>query len=212
VSKDWLTTSVLEDYLEGNLDAPAMYQVERHAMEDPFVEEALAGLMASPKRSLQSISLLQKQLHERVAQQKTHQKQAVVTWQRLSIAAAAAVIFIAVSIIFWMKDNAARSDYAKQQQASTATVTTYVTTAQPVGGYHAYQVYLQKNNRLKANKINEMVSLNFQVQKDGTPDTFEIVKTPGRIYSEEAVRLVMEGPKWQLPLKGPNKVNLSIGF
>jgi len=213
VNKDWLATAVLEDYLDGKLDATAMHQVERHALEDPFVAEALAGLSESPKRSLQSISLLQKQLHERIAQQKTHKKESVVTWQRLSIAAAAAVIFIVVSIIFWMKDNAARDQQAKsQQQQGGVTVTTYLTTAQPVGGYPAYQLYLERNNRLKDKPINEMVSLTFLVQKDGKADTFEILNTPGKIYSEEAIRLVMEGPKWELPAKGPNKVSLSISF
>lgn len=213
MNKDWLATAVLEDYLDGKLDASAMHQVERHALEDPFVAEALAGLSESPKRSLQSISLLQKQLHERIAQQKTHKKERVVTWQRLSIAAAAAVIFILVSIIFWMKDNAVRDQQAKnQQQQGSVTVTTYLTTAQPVGGYPAYQLYLEKNNKLKNNPINEMVSLTFLVQKDGKADTFEILKTPGKIYSEEAIRLVMEGPKWELPAKGPNKVSLSISF
>lgn len=211
MNRDWLATAVLEDYLDGKLDASEMHQVELHAMEDPFVAEALAGLSESPKRSLQSISLLQKQLHDRVALQKTHQKASVYTWQRLSIAATAAVLFIAVSIIFWMKDNAARNQQA-QQQDSSATVTTYVTNAQPVGGYQAYQTYLEKNNRLKDNKVNEMVNLTFQVQPNGQADAIEILKTPGKVYSDEAIRLVMEGPKWELPKNGPNKVSLSIGF
>lgn len=92
-----------------------MHMVEKQALEDPFVAEALAGLSASPKRSFQSISLLQKQLQDRVAAQTIHKKKSVMTWQRLSIAAAAAVMFISVSIIFWMKNNAARDQMAKQQ-------------------------------------------------------------------------------------------------
>jgi hypothetical protein len=212
VNKDWLTTDVLEDYLDGKLDASEMHQVERHALEDPFVAEALAGLSASPKRSLQSISLLQKQLHDRVAQQKTHQKQAVVTWQRLSIAATAAVVFIAVSIIFWMKDNASREQQSQQGAASAVVATTYATTAQPEGGYQAYQAYLKNNNKIVGKKINEMVSMTFQVQKDGKATAFEILKSPGEIYSKEAIRLVMEGPKWIITEAGQNKVSLSIGF
>ncbi|MEJ5962086.1 hypothetical protein [Pedobacter immunditicola] len=208
MNRDWLATAVLEDYLDGKLDASEMHQVELHALEDPFVAEALAGLSESPKRSLQTLSLLQKQLHDRVAQQKSHKKHSVYTWQRLSIAAAAAVLFIAVSIVFWMKDNAARNQRAQQQD----TVTTYLTNAQPVGGYQAYQTYLEKNNRLKGSKIHEMVNLTFQVQQNGQAEAIQILKTPGKAYSDEAVRLVMEGPKWELPKNGPNKVSLSIGF
>jgi hypothetical protein len=103
VNKDWLDIDVLEDYLDGKLDAKTMNRVEREALEDPFVAEALAGLSASPKRALQSISLLQKQLKERVDQQKSIKKKSVVTWQRLSIGSAAAVLFITVGIVYWMK-------------------------------------------------------------------------------------------------------------
>lgn len=212
MNKDWSDIEILEDYLDGKLDAFEMHQVERYALEDPFVAEALAGLSASPKRALESISMLQKQLHERVALHKAHKKESVVSWQRLSIAAAAAVLFIAVSIIFWMKDNAARMQLAKQQAAKEVTVATYLTSAQPVGGYSAYQDYLKRNNRLKNNKINELVSLTFLVDQKGQAQGFEIVKTPGKIYTEEAIRLVKDGPKWELPAKGERKVSLSIGF
>jgi hypothetical protein len=211
VNKDWLATAVLENYLDGKLDASEMHQVELHALEDPFVAEALAGLSESPRRSLQNISLLQKQLHDRISQQKTHQKESVYTWQRLSIAATAAVLFIAISIVFWMKDNAARNQQA-QKDTGAVTVTTYLTNAQPVGGYQAYQVYLEKNNRLKGSKVHEMVNLTFLVQPNGQADAIEILQTPGKIYSDEAIRLVLEGPKWELPKNGINKVSLSIGF
>jgi hypothetical protein len=102
VNKDWLDIDVLEDYLDGKLDAKTMNRVEREALEDPFVAEALAGLSASPKRALASLSILQKQLNERIAQQKHLKKQSVITWQRLSIGSAAAVLFITVGIVYWM--------------------------------------------------------------------------------------------------------------
>ncbi len=105
MSNDWLDIAVLEDYLDGKLDAKTMNKVEREALDDPFVAEALAGLSASPKRSLQSISLLQKQLHERIEQQHVNKKQAVITWQRLSMGSAAAVLFITAGIVFWMKQT-----------------------------------------------------------------------------------------------------------
>nr|WP_121269703.1 carboxypeptidase-like regulatory domain-containing protein [Pedobacter schmidteae] len=105
MNKDWLDIGVLEDYLDGKLDAKTMNRVEREALDDPFVAEALAGLSESPKRSLHSLSLLQKQLHERIAEHESVKKTSVITWQRLSIAATAAVMFVAVSIMFWMREN-----------------------------------------------------------------------------------------------------------
>ncbi|TKC07646.1 energy transducer TonB family protein [Pedobacter frigoris] len=112
MNKDWLDIAILEDYLDGKLDAKTMHRVEREALEDPFVAEALAGLSESPKRSLNSISLLQKQLQERIAEQHVIKKRSVITWQRLSIAATAAVMFIAVSVVFWMKEDNRRKQMA----------------------------------------------------------------------------------------------------
>lgn len=122
MNKDWLDISVLEDYLDGKLDAKAMNRVEREALDDPFVAEALAGLSESPKRSLQSISLLQKQLHERIAEHQSVKKTSVITWQRLSIAATAAVMFVAVSIMFWMRENNHQKELAGRAKKVDVTI------------------------------------------------------------------------------------------
>lgn len=102
-----LDIDLLEAYLDGKLDAKGMHQVEKLSLEDPFVAEALAGLSQSHARS-QSLSLLQKQLHQRVAQKPIENKRWTITSQRLSIASAAAVLFVTVSVLFWMKENSRR--------------------------------------------------------------------------------------------------------
>ncbi|HEY0174748.1 MAG TPA: energy transducer TonB [Pedobacter sp.] len=90
-----------------------MHQIEKQALEDPFVAQALAGLSESPKRASASVSLLQKQLYDRIAQQQVSKKESVFTWQRLSVAAAAAVMFISVSIFFFMRDQETRRQQVK---------------------------------------------------------------------------------------------------
>ena len=104
VNNDWLDIDVLEDYLDGKLDAKAMHFVERQALDDPFVAEALEGLRQSPKRK-QTLSILQKQLYDRVSEKPIRRKMWGVTTQRLSIAATATVAFIAVSILFFMRET-----------------------------------------------------------------------------------------------------------
>lgn len=104
MNNDWLDIDVLEDYLDGKLDAKGMHFVERQALDDPFVAEALEGLKQSPKRK-QTLSILQKQLYDRVAQKPIRRKMWGITTQRLSIAATATVAFIAVSILFFMRET-----------------------------------------------------------------------------------------------------------
>lgn len=115
MNNDWSDIELLEDYLDGKLDSKAMHKIEKQALEDPFVAQALAGLSESRGRAVQNVSLLQKQLYERIAQQQVTRKETVFTWQRLSVAAAAAVMFISVSIMFFMKDREKREDMAKNQ-------------------------------------------------------------------------------------------------
>ncbi|WP_316843398.1 carboxypeptidase-like regulatory domain-containing protein [Pedobacter psychrodurus] len=108
MNNEWLDIDVLEDYLDGKLDAKAMHFVERQALEDPFVAEALEGLKQSPKRK-QTLSILQKQLYDRVAEKPIKRKLWGITTQRLSIAATATVAFIAVSILFFMRETNRRN-------------------------------------------------------------------------------------------------------
>ncbi|WP_293784929.1 carboxypeptidase-like regulatory domain-containing protein [uncultured Pedobacter sp.] len=108
MNNDWLDIDVLEDYLDGKLDARAMHFVEKQALEDPFVAEALEGLKQSPKRR-QTLSILQKQLYDRVSEKPVKRKLWGITTQRLSIAATATVAFIAVSILFFMRETNRRN-------------------------------------------------------------------------------------------------------
>lgn len=111
---EWLDIDVLEDYLDGKLDGQAMHKVEKLSLEDPFVAQALAGLSQSPKRS-QSLSLLQKQLKERIVQKPLEKKRWTITAQRLSVAAAAAVLFVTVSVLFWMRENNRQNQIANNK-------------------------------------------------------------------------------------------------
>src|SRR4051812_20895057 len=81
-----------------------MHFVERQALDDPFVAEALEGLRQSPKRK-HTLSILQKQLYDRVSEKPVKRKMWGITTQRLSIAATATVAFIAVSILFFMRET-----------------------------------------------------------------------------------------------------------
>jgi len=354
VNKDWLDIDVLEDYLDGKLDAKTMNRVEREALEDPFVAEALAGLSTSPKRSLQSISLLQKQLHERVAEHKNFKKTSVITWQRLSIAAAAAVMFVAVSVMFWLKENnyqkelagrakkvdvtiapvtpevvppavqsapviasesvdeirekeidkavkAAKTNsyaarvkpkaslppaaadqlnetvvsvhpvkpkhfveslsvaaaplqiqtrnidsstlnevavvgYGAQKKVSitdssrvnaalsgrvagvmirgsASRVNKAVLVSNPIGGWDKLWTYIDKNNAFKnEGLIGQTVQLEFKIGKDGSPEDIKVLKVADQKYVQEAIRLLLNGPKWEQPAKENGKMTFKIDF
>ena len=42
-----------------------------------------------------------------------------------------------------------------------------------------------------------VVVLNFRVDMNGKIDSIKVIKSPGKIFSDEAVRLIKEGPAWK---------------
>jgi hypothetical protein len=215
INSDWVDFDVLEDYLNGKLDAKTMNRVERTALEDPFVAQALAGLSQSPKRHLTSLSLLQKQLEARIAEQHQAKTTSVITWQRLSVAATAAVIFVAVTIMFWMRQSNRFNQISKQTKTVEVNLDPSRTmdAMKPVAGWAAFFTYLNNNNRLiNAGKIGKAVELSFKVNKVGRPEAIEVLNSPGESYSEESVRLLKTGPAWTVPADPSKTMRLNVQF
>ena len=61
-----------------------------------------------------------------------------------------------------------------------------------------------------------VVVINLTILSSGAIDSVEIVRSPGQAYSDEAIRLVKEGPSWTAARKDgitvDEKVRLRIVF
>jgi hypothetical protein len=101
VKNNWPDNLTIQQYLEGSLDKKLMHELEKRALEDPFLADALEGY-AHVSTSDHGLSILQRQLHERISHHQENKKVFDLSWQRLSIAAAAAVMFITAGVLFWM--------------------------------------------------------------------------------------------------------------
>ncbi|MGV3509770.1 MAG: carboxypeptidase-like regulatory domain-containing protein [Sphingobacteriaceae bacterium] len=95
--------TTIQQYLEGSLDKEAMHELEKRALDDPFLADAIEGYTHINKPASKQLSLLQTQLEERIAQQQENKNVFNFNWQRLSVAAAASLLFITASILFWFK-------------------------------------------------------------------------------------------------------------
>jgi len=157
---------------------------------------------------------LQRQLHERIVHLQENKKVFDLTWQRLSIAAAAAVLFISAGILFWMNSNHAiqEPDSSSKQVNVTlmdsdsivATVKSTETTdqkfvVQPVKGWDNYRKYLEENIRKPENepKLSGSVYLSFEINSEGRPINLTVLNSLSDSYNAEAIRLVREGPDWK---------------
>jgi hypothetical protein len=52
-----------------------------------------------------------------------------------------------------------------------------------------------------------IVELNMRTRSDGIIDNIRIISSPGKLYSDEAVRLIKEGPSWNPAEENRKKVD-----
>ncbi|SKB75300.1 TonB family protein [Daejeonella lutea] len=103
----------IQQYLEGKLDPEVAHQLEKQALDDPFLWDALEGYSVY-RDPAADLSILQRQLHERIVHLQENKKVFDLSWQRLSIAAAAAVMFVSAGILFWMNSHKAPEQLASE--------------------------------------------------------------------------------------------------
>jgi TonB family protein len=87
------------------------------------------------------------------------------------------------------------------------------TSPSPEKGRPEFDKYVQKNlhrpdSLTSGQRV--VVVLNFTVRKDGTIDNIKIVRSPGKQFSEEAIRVLKAGPAWQPATENSNPVDEEI--
>lgn len=68
----------------------------------------------------------------------------------------------------------------------------------PVTGIDSFNIYLEKNQRNPEpeGKSELFVLVSFIVKPDSTVSKIRIIESPGKKWSDEAKRLIIEGPRW----------------
>ncbi len=155
----------IQQYLQGQMSREEMHALEREAMDDPFLEDAIEGYRLQADVNHGRLSLLQQRLSKRIEGQQQERNRFYFTSQRLGIAATAAVLFILVLLLFWMKSDmfsaATSNEQIKEVQVETSVFgelpTRLVITsapsadgnrmiaATPVGGWSALGEHIQSN-------------------------------------------------------------------
>jgi len=78
----------------------------------------------------------------------------------------------------------------------------------PSTGQEDFEKYIRENIRLPEGfKAGErlIVELTFLVRPTGRPERIQVVKSPGKQYTDEAIRLLKEGPDW-IPARRDGKI------
>lgn len=84
---------------------------------------------------------------------------------------------------------------------------------QPAEGQENYAKYIRENIRRPAateSMDNAVVVVSFKVLSNGSVENISIVNTPGDEFSEEASRLIREGPAWLPAIKNGEKADDNV--
>ncbi len=71
--------------------------------------------------------------------------------------------------------------------------------AQPIGGYDAFKNYIEESIQfpdVEASTEREVVVIKFTVTPTGDQSDFIALRSPGEPFTQEAIRLIKEGPAW----------------
>jgi len=80
----------------------------------------------------------------------------------------------------------------------------------PANGRSAFDKYIRDNIRRPDTTTSGqrvVVVLNFNVNPDGKIDSIKVIRSPGKIFSDEAIRLIREGPAWKPAEENSKTIN-----
>lgn len=87
--------------------------------------------------------------------------------------------------------------------------------AEPIGGWQNFNNYvtteLSKDTTNETMNFNELVEIEFLIDKNGSPYNFKIIKSLDQKHSAKAIELLKSGPKWTNTLKN-KKARITIRF
>lgn len=194
--------SRIHNYINGLMSKDEMFQLEREALEDPFLQDAIDGYRMQNKVDIGKLSLLQQRLNKRVAEQDQEKGVRFFGWQRLSIASAAAVLFVVSLVFLWMKN------YMVQKQSRTVDVELsageYSIQVEPImnggeavpeGGWKQLDSYIHKNN--PGLEVGGSVTVSFEIDEKGKPYNIRIEQADNDQIANSSKTLLEKGPKWE---------------
>jgi hypothetical protein len=93
----------IRKYLSGELDARGMHELERQALDDPFLMDALEGYEMNDQNQQTSLDALNSRLQQRIAQNKRR-----VLWPAIAIAASVLLILSVGGLWLFHNTNSSR--------------------------------------------------------------------------------------------------------
>ncbi|WP_164111236.1 MULTISPECIES: hypothetical protein [Sphingobacterium] len=195
--------SRIHNYVNGLMSREEMYTLEREALEDPFLQDAIDGYKLQKGVDVKQLSLLQQRLASRVNENVALKNKQFYSWQRLAIGMTAGVLFITVCTLLLIRYLPQRNsgltevEIMQDQVYSIGLANTGKYDGEPVNGWEQFEDYLTHSYLGKNHKETEIL-VYFKIDQGGRP--YQISINQGDLALDsfpELVELLKNGPKWR---------------
>src|SRR5690606_4572015 len=194
--------SRIHNYIHGLMSREEMHALEREALEDPFLQDAIDGYKMQKGVDVKSLSLLQQRLERRIAEQAQRKNRFYFSWQRLAIGMVAGVMFMAVCMLFLIRHlpNKQHSNVTEVELMDDTLTQAVVHSlpagdAQPVDGWEAFSAFVSEH--YSGVNTEKQLEVHFKVGQDGLPYDIQPQVAKSQPIYEEVIQVLQKGPKWE---------------
>jgi len=125
VSKKETDILLIRKYLNGELDARAMHQLEKRAQSDPFLMDALEGYEHAGREQHDQLTEISGRLQKRI----NGKERRIIPWRVISIAASILIVVSIGSLLIFKKDPTPKKQIAQVVATPITTKTAKTDTA-----------------------------------------------------------------------------------
>lgn len=194
--------SRIHNYINGLMSKEDMHSLEQEALQDPFLQDAIDGYRLQNGVDARSLSLLQQRLERRVAEHTQLKNKHFFGWQRLAIGLAAAVLFISVCMLLFIRyfptnkvASVTEVELMDDELSKVHTQALSGNNAQPIAGWESFNSYLSQN--YSAKNSDKEISISFKIDASGSPYAIQPQLDKSHDMYDELVKLIESGPKWK---------------
>src|SRR5690606_24444177 len=149
----------IQRYLNGELSRDEMYELEREALGDPLLQDAIDGYRMQKEVSHRRLSLLQQRLAARIERQAKERDAFFFGWQRLGVAATACVLMVVVLVLLWLRNHPVQLSVTEKKVEVELAPAAHVQAqavgdevefeAEPKAGWQLFNTYLSEQAAIR---------------------------------------------------------------
>ncbi len=189
----------IHNYVMGLMSKEEMYEMEREALNDPFLQDAIDGYKLQQGVDSHQLSILQQRLAKKIEAKAEDKKRRFYNWQRLTVGMAAAVLFLVASSLILFKyithQKTERNNEVilMEHEMHVQSMLMENADALPIGGWEKFNEEL--NSELRDIHDRGNVQVTFDVT-DGKPQNIRVTSSSNKNLDAIISTFIEQKVRW----------------